>query len=156
MNASDLMSAPVVTIRPEATVKDAATLMLQRNVSCLPVLDQHNRLVGILSHSDFGMSSRLFPLADRLYTLMGSSATPQHLEAVSREVAGKQVKDVMAHPVVTVQEDAPVAQVAEAMVSQGIHRVPVMRGQELVGIITRHDLLKLIVAGGESVSPKGS
>ncbi len=61
MNASDLMSAPGITIRPEATVQQAAKLMLQHNLSCLPVLNEQNGLVGILSHSDFGLSSRIMP-----------------------------------------------------------------------------------------------
>ncbi|MFH1141895.1 MAG: CBS domain-containing protein, partial [Chloroflexota bacterium] len=67
-----------------------------------------------------------------------------------------QVKDVMEHPVVTVEEDTPTAQVAETMLNKRIHRLPVMRGQELVGIITRHDLLKLIASGGESIPGNGS
>ncbi len=71
-------------------------------------------------------------------------------------MASKQVKDVMSHPVVTVQEDAPTAQVAEIMVNKRVHRVPVMRGKELVGIITRHDLLKLIAGDEEGVPGNGS
>ena len=156
MNASDLMSKPVTTILPDATVQQAAQLMLLHNLSCLPVVDQQGHLLGIMSHSDFGLSSRFFPMADSLYTLMGSSASPKHLEEISREVASKQVKDVMSHPVVTVQEDAPVAQVAETMMRDRIHHLPVMRGHQLVGIITSHDFLKLVASGEESASTKGS
>jgi tRNA nucleotidyltransferase (CCA-adding enzyme) len=55
------------------------------------------------------------------------------------------VKEVMRPSVVTIEDDADVADVAAKMVREGVHRLPVMRDSRLVGIITRHDMLKLIV-----------
>lgn len=66
------------------------------------------------------------------------------LEKVALDLRSKLVKDVMRHHVFTVQEDTPVAQVVELMVNQRVNRLPIMRGKQLVGIITRHDLLKLM------------
>ncbi len=145
MQAKDLMTAPVVTINADATVEDAARLLLERNLSCLPVVDGQGRLVGMLTHSDFGLHHKFMPLAGNLYTLMDSWANPDQLEEASQEVQSKKVREVMKQPVTTVQEDAPIAEIAHLMVSKDIHRFPVMRSDDLVGVVTRHDLLKLLV-----------
>ncbi len=63
----------------------------------------------------------------------------------SQEAKVKKVRDVMTQPVTTVEEDTPIAEMARLMVDKDIHRFPVMRAKELVGIVTRHDLLKLLV-----------
>ncbi len=142
MQARDLMSANVRTVSADATVGDAARMMLEHNVSCLPVVNQDDRLVGILTHADFGLSPRFLPLADNIYSIMGNTTTPQHFAEVARRVSSKLVKDVMHHPVTTVQEDTPTVEVVGLMLRREIHRMPVMQGDRLVGIITRHDLLK--------------
>ena len=71
MRAGDLMTEKVITIDPEATIGEAADLMLRHDISCLPALDQREKLVGILTHTDFGLRRKFMPLADNLTTLMG-------------------------------------------------------------------------------------
>ena len=146
MLARDLMNAPVVTVSPAATVGAAARLMLDHDVSVLPVLDEPGNLVGILSHTDFGLHPRYRPLAHNVYTLLGASTAPQHIEDVSRRVSSRTVRDVMRRQVITVQQDATIGEVTELMLRRHINRLPVMDGAKLVGIITRHDFLKLIAA----------
>jgi CBS domain-containing protein len=150
VNARDIMKSPVVTIRPDDTVLEAAELMLLHNISCLPVMDEPGRIVGIITHSDFGLHHRFLPTADTyLYTLLGSSASPETVEEVAQKVRGRHVKEVMSHPVETVQEETSLAQVTDLMLRKRVHRLPVMRGTELVGVISRHDLLKLVLSGQE-------
>ena len=149
MNVRDIMSSPVVTIKADATVEEAAQLIVERVTSCLPVLDDQGQLVGILTHTDFGFHRKFLPMAEHLYTLMGSWVRPETLEEVARTVSSRKVKEVMSHPVVTVQEDAPVAEVADLMLRRNINRFPVMRGKELVGIVTRHDFIKLMTMSPE-------
>ena len=113
MNIGDIMTSPVITITADSTVEEAAKLMLERGTSCLPVLDHQEQLVGILTHTDFGFHRKFLPMADHLYTLMGSWVRPETLEEVAKAVSSRRVKEVMSHPVVTVQEDAPVAEAAK-------------------------------------------
>ena len=147
MFAKDLMTSPVVTIREDATVAEAARLMLERDISALPVLNDGGQVVGILTHTDFGLSPRFRPLIENVYSLLGSTTTPRHLEETAHRVGGKLVRDVMRRNVVTAQQDTDVEQVAQVMMRYQIHRLPIMDGDELVGIITRHDMLKLIAMG---------
>lgn len=146
MQARDLMNTSVVTIRPDATIGEAARLMLEKGASCLPVVDDGDHLVGILTHTDFGLHPKFRPLMDNVYSLLGSSTTTQHIREVSRAVSKKLVKEVMSHPVATVKEDTSVEEITRLMLNRGIHRVPVLRDSHVVGIITRHDFLKLIAA----------
>ncbi len=144
MEARDLMSFPVVTVKPDATVGEAARLMLDAGVSALPVVDEHGNLVGILTHADFGMHPRFRPIADNVFSLLGATTTPRHVEAVSLKVNSKRIRDVMRRRVFTVSPDTPLDKVTEIMLTRNIHRLPVIEDGQLVGIITRHDFLKLI------------
>ena len=85
MEARELMTSPVITTGPESTIGQAAQLMLDRRLSCLPVVS-HDDLVGILTHFDFGLHHRYHPLTDNLYTLLGATATPAHIEELSLRV----------------------------------------------------------------------
>jgi len=148
MFARDLMTTPVITIGEKDTVAQTARLMLDRDVSALPVLDGAERLVGILTHADFGLSPKFRPLVDNVYSLLGATTTPEHLAETARHVGDKYVRDVMRRNVISVRLDDGVEHVARLMMRYQIHRLPVLDNGKLVGIITRHDFLKLI-AGSE-------
>lgn len=148
MIARDLMTSPVVTIHEDSTVLEAARLMLNRDVSVLPVLDASDRLVGILTHSDFGLSPKYRPLVDNIYSLLGASSTPQHLEETAHRVGSKRVGDVMRRHLITASPEDSVEHITRQMLRFQIRRLPVVDDGKLVGIITRHDFLKLI-AGSE-------
>jgi len=142
--ARHLMNSPVVTTGGTVLLSDAARMMLDRNISCLPVLGQQGQLVGLLTESDFALQPKFLVMAAHEYgTLLGQVVTPNTLEEVAREMRSRRVSEVMKAPVVTVQENMPLATVAELMLQKRINHLPVMRGTELVGIITSHDLLKL-------------
>ena len=144
MLARDLMTSPVITIQQDASVADAAKLMLERDVSALPVLDDSGRLAGILTHSDFGLSPKFRPLVENIYSLLGSTTTPEHLEETAHQVGNRQVREVMRRNIITVNEDASIEHIARLMLRSQIHRLPVVADGKLVGIVTRHDFLKLI------------
>ena len=148
MFARDLMTTPVITIGEKDTVAQAARIMLGRDISALPVLDGAERLVGILTHADFGLSPKFRPLVDNVYSLLGATTTPEHLEETARHVGNKCVRDVMRRNVISVHLDDGVEHVARLMMRYQIHRLPVLDNGKVVGIITRHDFLKLI-AGRE-------
>ncbi len=147
MFARDLMNTPVITIREDATVAEAARLMLDRDVSALPVLNGNDRLVGILTHSDFGLSPKFRPLSENIYSLLGSTSTFEHMEETARQVGNKRIGDVMRRSVIVVHGSDSVEHVARLMLRWQIHRLPVMDDGKLVGIITRHDFLKLVAGG---------
>ncbi len=147
MFAKELMTSPVITIGQDESVADAAKLMLERDVSALPVIDEGGNLMGILTHSDFGLSPKFRPLVENVYTLLGATTTPRHLEETAHQVGNKRVKDVMRRSVITIGPEDGVEHIAQLMMRSQVHRLPVVDKGRLVGIVTRHDFLKLIASG---------
>lgn len=146
MKARDIMTTPVFTITDDSTVGEAADVMIERKLSCLPVLKESGTLVGILTHSDFGLRQEVLPHGLTLFTMLGHWAEPEAMERVTDELKGTLVKKVMHEPVITVEEDTSIDEILKLMITDSINRLPVMNGEEMVGIITRHDLLKLLIS----------
>jgi CBS domain-containing protein len=144
MNVSDVMTHNVITLMPGHSVRHAAQIMLDHHVSGVPVVDD-GTLVGILTEGD---------LLRR--TEFGLPQTRRHAWETANWASGSardfvkshswRVDDVMSKPVVTVTENTPLGDVAILLGTRGIKRLPVMRQGELVGVVSRSDLLKLIAA----------
>ncbi len=149
MNVSDVMTRDVVSVQADATVLDACKLMLENRVSGLPVVDSTGRLVGIITERDFLRSAR----AQR-------GGQPRWLELITNhktvDVLGRlrdaRVEQIMTPNPVTTSEDAPVEDVLTKMEAYSIKRLPVMLGTQLVGIVSRSDLLRGLVRSLRKVS----
>lgn len=142
MDAKDVMTRTVVTVSPDHSLRHAARIMLDRGISGVPVVDDDGRLVGIVTEGDLLRRSEL----------AGPGLSSQQTET-SDEKARAYVKshswkigDVMSSDLVEVDEETPVARVAALMAERGIKRVPVMKGRRLVGIVSRADLLRVLIA----------
>lgn len=145
MKAADVMSCNVVAIKPDATILQAARLMLQHHISGLPVIDNEGRLVGVLSEGDFlrRRETETEPRHSRwLEFLMG----PGKAAAEYTHSHGNIVAEVMTTDVYTVGEDALLEEIVELMLRRRIKRVPVLRGAAVVGIVTRSNLMHAMVS----------
>lgn len=145
MNAADVMTTDVVSVAPDATIVEAARLMLQRRISGLPVIDAAGHLVGIVSEGDFLRRSELATERQRprwLAFLLG----PGWLAADYVHTHGRKVAEVMTRSVVTVAENSPLDHVVDLMERYHVKRLPVVRGDRVVGIVTRTNLLRAVAA----------
>ncbi len=152
MRAKDIMTRSVVSIGPEATVLQAARLMLQQHISGLPVIDRAGKLAGMLSEGDFLRRSETGTARRRsrwLEFLMG----PGRIAADYIHSHGSNVSEVMTKDVKTVGENATVEDIVQLMEKRRIKRVPVLRGGRVVGIVTRSNLLQAIVSLARSAPP---
>ena len=145
MRAKDVMSDSVMSISADATVYEAASLLVNAEVSAMPVVDEEGGMIGIVSEADLldrgaadGSIHRnglLKQLADQI------TSAGAFVHANSRHVT-----DVMTKPVVCVEEDTPLGDVARLMLDTGIKRVPVRRGSAVVGIVSRVDLVRALIS----------
>ena len=145
MKAEDVMTRAVITIDPDATVLQAARLMLQHHISGLPVVDKDGRLVGVLSEGDFLRRRETKTERKRsrwLEFLMG----PGRMAAEYSHSHGSKVSEVMSTDVQSVEEVAPLEDIVALMERKRIKRVPVLCGGELVGIVTRSNLMRAMVS----------
>jgi CBS domain-containing protein len=145
MRAHQIMTRSVTAISPDATILEAANTMLRQHVSGLPVVNAGGQLVGVVSEGDFIRRSEIGTQRKRgrwLKFLLGAgeSAT-DYIHEHSRKVS-----DVMTSDPITVSEDATLEEIVNAMETNGVKRLPVMRGDRLVGIVSRANLLQAVAS----------
>jgi CBS domain-containing protein len=141
MRAKDVMSSPVTTIGAGASVRDAARLLINTQVSALPVVDQRNVMAGIVSEVDL------------IRRVVGESNDPTQLHAHlgdpdSQKVLSLTVADIMTRDVVTATEETSLEDVATLMLEHQTKRIPIVRGTDVVGIVSRIDLVKAMLSHG--------
>jgi len=143
MRAHQIMTRAVVTVTPDSTILEAADIMLKHHVSGLPVVDAAGKLVGIVSEGDFIRRSEIGTQRKRsrwLKFLMGTDATQYVREH------GRKVSEVMTRDPLTIAEEATLEEIVNAMEANGVKRLPVMRDGELVGIVSRANLLHAVAS----------
>ena len=152
MKAGDIMSPRVVSIAPDANVLEAIRLMLQKHISGLPVIDKSGALVGVVTEGDFLRRTETGTERKRprwLEFLMG----PRRMADEYVHTHARKVDDVMTREPITVTEDASLDEVVRIMERKRIKRLPVMRGKEVVGIVSRANLLHALASLGAAAPP---
>ena len=127
MKAMDIMTSQVITIPDTASIDYARTVLMEEAITALPVVDETNDLVGIITQTDFFNLANLFK--DRLFDD----------EDFLREVT---IRDVMTRKVVAMDEETGLFEISEAMVDNQVHRVVITRNNEVAGIVSIMDVLK--------------
>jgi CBS domain-containing protein len=145
MNALDVMTQSVVSIRPDASVLDAARLMLDQKVSGLPVVDAGGALVGVITEGDFLRRAEI-DAAHRRSRWIEFFTVPGQLAEEYIQASGRRVQDIMSPQVCVATEGTSLREIAQLMETRGVKRLPVMRGSEIVGIVTRADLMRAVVS----------
>lgn len=145
--ARDVMTSPPITVSAETPVVDVARLMLEHAISAVPVVDAE-RMVGIVSEGDLVRRSEIGTERQRSWWLALVTG-PEILARDYVRTHGQRAEDVMTSEVVTVGEDAPLPRIAQLLEEHRIKRVPVVRGGRVVGIVSRADLLRALMATRE-------
>ena len=156
MQVRDAMTTSVATIGQEATVREAAKLMLQRGVSALPVLGPKDRLVGIISEGDLVRRAELGTDQARSWWLRLLAFTGESAAADDVKTHSTRVSDVMISPVICVTEATPLEKAALLLEKHRIKRVPVIRSGRLVGILSRADLVRQLAIAPPVKRPSSS
>lgn len=147
MKIVELMSHPVTTIEQHASLEEAAKMMLDNGFGCLPVVDDNDELVGLITESSFAAKQAGIPFSTfRAPQVLGQWLSDRGLEKIYASAKKTHVSDVMVRSVVTITEDEPVSAAVKLMLEHDINRLPVVRGRRPVGVIARHDLLRFLVS----------
>lgn len=145
MQAKDIMSSPVVTVGPDTSVRDIASLLIERRISAVPVVDDKDRLVGLVSEGDLMRRPETDTEPHHSWWL-AAFASPESTSERYLKSHGLTAHDVMTREVITVGLDTPAGKIAEILARRHIKRVPVMDGGKLVGIVSRANLLHGLAA----------
>lgn len=142
--AADVMTIDVISVTPETPLREIAKLMCTKRISGVPVVDQENRIIGIVSEAD--LIGHVKIVGERRPSWWLSAFV--HGSLLAREFAkthGRTAGDVMTPDVITVAPTASVAEIATILEQHRIKRVPVVEDGKLVGIVTRSNLLQGLV-----------
>lgn len=138
MRARELMSTPVVTVRAEATLKEVVKVMAAHRISGIPVVDRLDRLVGIISESDFLKkmedAERGHGFPDRLARAAGAD----------QRVGARTASELMTPLVITAGPEATVRELTHLMMAHYVNRIPILESGRLVGIVARADILRTL------------
>ena len=147
LTAKDIMTTKVITISPETEVAQTAKLLLTNRINGLPVVNEAGELVGILCQSDLIIQQKNIPIPS-LFTLLDGFIPLTSSKKLDREVekiAATTAADAMTANPVTVNPDTGIEEIAALMVEKNYHTLPVLDGDELVGIVGKEDVLRTLI-----------
>ena len=140
MQAQDVMTTKVAAVAPDTPVTEIAKLLLERQISAVPVVSDDRRLVGIVSEGD--LTHGLGQEGAKRSWWLDLLASPQTKAEAYLKGQGRLAWDVMTRSVISVTPDTPLPEIARLLEAHRIKRVPVLRDGELLGIVSRADLLR--------------
>lgn len=151
LTATDIMTTTVITLTPETDIAQAAKVLLENGINGAPVIDDDNKVLGILCQSDLVAQQKrlpmptIFTLLDGYFTL-GSS---KQMDKQVRKIAALTVSEAMTPNPVTVKKDTSLETIAGLMVDSNFHTLPVVEQGRLVGIIGKQDVLRTLLYASE-------
>ncbi len=144
MLAKDIMTVDVITARPDDTVEDVIKLIVENKISGVPVIDEERKVIGIVTEGDLIIRSQKLHIPSYIQILGGIIYLddPDDFREELKKAIAVKVGDVMTGNPITVEEDTPVEEIATIMSDSGVNRLPVVRDDKLVGIVSRADIVR--------------
>jgi len=145
MRAHQIMTRPVIAVTPETSIVEAANIMLQKHVSGLPVVDATGQLVGIVSEGDFIRRSEIGTQRKRgrwLRFILGPGKSASDFV----HEHGRKISEVMTKSPLPITEDTALEEIVELMEKNNVKRLPVIRADKVIGIVSRANLLQAVAS----------
>jgi CBS domain-containing protein len=145
VKARDVMVAPVITVKPHTSVRELAQTLLENHISAVPVVDDQGKLVGIVSEGDLLRRPEAGTERRRPWWLLlmtgGETLAQQYVKAHARKVV-----DIMVRDVISAAPETSLDETATSMERNSIKRVPIVSSGQLVGIVTRANLIQAVAS----------
>lgn len=142
--AKDIMTRDVITVTKDQTVNQVIEILMDKNISGLPVVDENGKVIGIVTEGDLIYRSKKLEIP-RYFTILDSYIfldNTKKMEEQIRKMVGYRVKDIMTSEVIVVDAEETVEEIATIMTKKNVNRVPVIQEGMLVGIVTRRDIIR--------------
>ena len=146
MLVKELMVSPVITVNSNHTLEHVAKIMIKNRIGCLPVVDNEGKMLGIITEAEFTAEKSTFPFSRvNAPKLFGKWMLKENIEDMYKSAKTMKAEEIMNTSYVYVDKDDSVFDLLNTMIDNNVFRMPVLKDGKPVGIITRHDLLKLII-----------
>lgn len=146
MKARDLMSTRVVTVSPDTSVREIAALMVEKHVSGVPVIDENDSLVGMISEGDLLRRPELGTEKHHRRRWLSFFTDAQEEAREFTKTHAMRAEEVMTKSVSYVGEDTSLGDVVSMMEKEDVKRLPVLTDGRVVGIVSRVDLLRTLAS----------
>ncbi len=145
----DIMTREIVKVRPGTSVSDIALLMSQHRISGVPVVDEQDRVLGVVTELDMVVRNTRFKLP-AFFTLLNATIyleTPAHIKERLHHMLGLTAREIMSEKAITITADASIEDLAELMVGRQVNPIPVVENGRLAGIVSRSDIVRWMAKG---------
>lgn len=148
----DIMTADVVDVGPDASVSDIAHLMSTHDISGVPVVGDGGQVLGVVTELDMIERNTRFKMPAFIAFLDAIIylETPGHYRERVEHVLGTTAAEIMSEPAVTIDPNASIEDLSELMVDRHMNPIPVVEDGHLIGIVSRSDIIRLMVEGAEA------
>ena len=152
LTVKDIMKTDIISVSPATEITHATKLLLENHINGLPVIDENEKLVGIICQSDVIAQQKKLPIPSFFSFLDGfiSLSSMKNLEKEVKKISAVTVSQAMTANPVTVGPDTLIEVVAALMVDSNFHTIPVVEGGKLVGIVGKEDVLRTIIPRNEA------
>lgn len=149
LKAKDIMTTDVITVSPDMSVEELGRLFIEESISGAPVMDVHNKLVGIVTENDLiKQNKRLhIPTLLRLFDVLIPLEGFRSVEKEIKLMAASTVSEICSKKVISVSPETTLQDIATIMTEKGVHLIPVISSDKLVGIIGKIDIIKGSLSG---------
>jgi CBS domain-containing protein len=145
MQAADIMTTNVISVKADTTIKSIASCLVKHRISAVPVVDENKQIIGIVSEGDL-MRRPEIETDNKHSWWLAEILSTRDRAADYIKAHGRKASDVMSRAVISVADDTPVYEIAELLEKHHIKRVPVIRDGQLVGIVSRANLLHALAS----------
>lgn len=142
------MISNVITVHKNASIEEIAKVLIDNAISGVPVVDDAGELIGIVSEGDL-LHKETSPRIPNFINILGAVIYYNGVERYNedfKKLTARQAADIMTDAVITVTEDTDIDAVVKLMIQHHVKRIPVVRAGKLAGIISRSDIIKLLVS----------
>jgi len=147
LKAIDIMTPNPVTLSPDADIRSAASLLIEKKINGAPVVDAAGNLLGVLCQSDLVAQHKQVKLPSVFALLDGFIAltSPEDFHREIQKIAAAKVSEAMTRAPRTVAPQTPIDEIATIMVNEKLYTLPVVDGKKLVGVVGKEDILRTLL-----------
>lgn len=146
--AKDIMTADVVSVKKDTSLKELAHLLNKKRINGVPVIDDDGKLIGIICESDLIQKDRRLhiPTVVALFDWVLYLERPKKMEEEIARINATKVEDLYTKKVATVNPETPVEEIASLMTEKKFYTIPVVDGEQMVGIIGKADVIRTLAS----------
>lgn len=145
MNVKDIMTTNVITVDKNASIKKIAHMLVEKDISGVPVIE-NKKIIGIITHKDI-LYKDIEPKLPAMFEMLGGIVAikgVKHYNKELKKILATRAEEIMNKKLYTIESDKTVEIAADIMVEKDVSKLPVLENGELVGIISRADIVKYI------------